>query len=77
MQVQSARWSDRLSSGCLTLQSRVGDHQRVGDPPDERNAIVGRGGGSGVWGCRVGPAMRGTSHAAQVWHQFMFRKVRT
>ena len=43
MQVQSARWSDRLSSGCLTLQSRVGDHQRVGDPPDDRNTIVGRG----------------------------------
>ena len=60
-------------------------------PPDveiagRRSATCGRsdtrsqgdrlaGGGSGVWGCRVSPAMRGTSHAAQVWHQFMFRKV--
>lgn len=76
MQVQNARWSDRLGSGRRTLESRVGDQQRVGVPPRDRNAIVGRG-----WlrrlGCRVSPAMRGTSHAAQVWHQFMFRKVRT
>ena len=43
MQVQNARWSDRLSSGRLTLESPVGDHQRMGDPTHDRNAIVGRG----------------------------------
>ena len=41
-QVQNAHWSDHLSSGCLTLKSRVGDHQRVGYPPRDHNAIDGR-----------------------------------
>jgi hypothetical protein len=43
MQVQNARWRNRLSSSRLKLESRLGDQQRAGDPPRDRNATVWQG----------------------------------
>lgn len=43
MQVQNARWRNRLSSCRLTLESLVSDQQRMGDPTRDLNATVWRG----------------------------------